>query len=247
MTSADKAKLFGSIFPLLDSPVEGERLAALNKLHDLRHKMGWPGFGDLLNTMQSAITPAQLQAAEAERDQWMQAHDQRERENAALVRRNAALAGALASLRMTLWMFGNWSRLAAVLAVVGFGGSSYFWLSPVVHSFAAAVEADPNPAVDAGLRAYLGRAAWVRGDSAPVAVTVAGSAFWIVLRGTLDADSHADAHGRPIARHCLQLYARPAVSDDGAFLTPHPYLAFGWLITWPVRAAECRLSGRAAS
>jgi hypothetical protein len=59
----------------------------------------------------------------------------------------------------------------------------------------------------------------------------------------VDAGSHSDARGRPIDRHCLQLFAHEAARDAGAFVTPSPYLAFGKFMTWSAHAAECRMPG----
>ena len=46
---------------------------------------------------------------------------------------------------------------------------------------------------------------------------VNGSEYWIVVRGAVDQTSHVDAQGRPVERHCLQLFASEAVRDAGAY------------------------------
>jgi hypothetical protein len=92
------------------------------------------------------------------------------------------------------------------------------------------------------MRDVLARTKWGEGDAAPAVVTVEGKPYWVVARGMLDLASHADVRGRPVGRHCVQLYAAEAVPDGGAFLTPHPYTLGLWL-NFELRAAECRMPG----
>lgn len=248
MTPQEKARLFGQVFSLLGSDQAGERLAALEKMHALRTKMGWPTFADVLLKLESTITPEQLVAAEKDAAQWKQAHDARVKENAAVARRNAVLAARAGALQSALWLSINWRVVAgaAVVAALSYGG--WHWSNaeaapdnqPVSDTTDSA-----QAAVDIGLRDVLSRTRWGSGDTPPVIVRVNGVDFWLVVRGTTDATSHADDKGRPIERHCVTLHAREAVRDAGAFLKPEPYLAFGWWMKWPLRAAECRLPGKA--
>ena len=118
-------------------------------------------------------------------------------------------------------------------------------LAPEPHSDASITATDSeHAALEAAFQDALSQAKWASGDTPPVVWHVAGVNYWIVFRGNVDTGSHADAHGHPIERHCLQLYAREAVTDAGAYLTPSPYLAGGWWMKWPLRAAECRMPGK---
>jgi hypothetical protein len=247
MTAEQMARLFAQIVGLLDSDQPGERTAALDKLHALRLKMGWPSFADLLRKLESTITPEQLEAAEKNLAQWQQAHDERVRENAALAHRNAALKARVASLRATVWFMMNWRMVAGVVVVAAGCSGGWWWWStaqaaPDQQPVATAEDA-ARAALDAAMRDVLGNMRWGEGDTAPRVVTVGGAPYWVVVRGSVDEQSHADAKGRPVPRHCLQLYASEAVRDAGAFVTPAPYLAFGQWMKWPMRAAECRMPG----
>lgn len=242
MNAAQKGDLFWNLFGGLDSDQPGEREAALGKIHTLREKMGWPRFVDL-----RGVTPEQLQAAEQNREKWEQAHAARVTENAALARRNAALAARIAILRASLFVMLNWRMIAVACVVVaaGFGGWRV-WnaeAAPDKAPVGQAAEDSANAALDAALADGLSRARWSAGDTVPVTMRVGGVDYWIVVRGTVDQASHADARGRPVERHCLQLYASEAVRDAGAFLAPSPYLAFGQWMKWPQRAAVCRMPG----
>ena len=247
MNAEQKARLFGQVFGLLDSDQPGERTAALDKLHSLRAKMGWPGFADLLRKLESTITPEQLEATEKERDQWVRAHDERVTENAALAQRNAALAARNATLRATVWFMMNWRMVAGVIVMTTLGSGGWWWWSTAQAAPdqppVATAEDNARAAVDAALRDVLSGMRWGEGDTAPRVVTVGGAPYWVVVRGSIDGQSHADAKGQPVPRHCLQLYASEAVRDAGAFVTPAPYLAFGQWMKWPQRAAECRMPG----
>lgn len=248
MTAEEKKRLFGSVFARLDSDQPGERVAALEKLHSLRAKMGWLSFGDVLRQFESSATAKQLEAAEKNRAAWEQAHNERVTENAALARRNAALAARNAKLRSALWVMMNWRMVAgvAVVAAGGFGGWRV-WnaeAAPDKAPIGQAADDSANASLNAALADVLSRAKWGAGDTAPVTVRVNGFEWWIVIRGTVDQKSHVDARGRPIERHCLQLYASEAERDAGAFITPTPYLAFGQWMKWPQRAAECRMPGK---
>jgi hypothetical protein len=250
MTAEQKARLFGQVFGLLDSDQPGERTAALDRLHALRDKMGWPRFADLLQKLESTITPEQLEAAERSRADWERAHGERVKENTALARRNAALAARVAALRSTLWFMVNWRMVAVAGLVLTLGSGGWWWWSsaeaapdqaPVAG--AAATDGTLNDTLNAALADSLRGFRWRSSETAPLIFTVGTSAYWIVLRGSVDAHSHVDANGRPIERHCLQLYAARSQWSDGAYLTPSPYLAFGVWLKWPLIAAECRLPG----
>jgi hypothetical protein len=247
MNAEQKAKLLGSVFGMGDSPVEAEAVAAFLKYRALRGKMGWPNCGDMLRMIENSVAPERLEATEKERDQWMRAHDERVTENAALAQRNAALAARNATLRATVSFMMNWRMVAGVIVMTTLGSGGWWWWSTAQAAPdqppVATAEDSARAAVDAALRDVLSRTRWGDGDTAPVVVTVGGVPYWIVVRGSVDAQSHADAKGQPVPRHCLQLYASEAVRDAGAFVTPAPYLAFGQWMKWPQRAAECRMPG----
>ena len=249
MTPQEKARLFGQVFSLLGSDQPGERSAALEKMHALRAKMDWPTFADVLLKLENTITPEQLEVAEKDLSQWKQAHDARTKENAALTRRNAALAALVCTLRSALWASTNFRLVvgsAAVAITLGYAGWHWANAEPSPDKqILSDTTNSADAAADAGLRDVLTRTKWGNGDTPPVIVRVNGVDFWIVVRGSTDAKSHADDKGRPIERHCVALYAREAVRDAGAFLKPEPYLAFDWWMRWPLRAAECRLPGKA--
>jgi hypothetical protein len=243
MTAEEKERLLTNIMSMGDSPVEAEAVAAFLKYRALREKMGWPSFGDVMRADETAAN--KIKEAEQNREKWEQAHAARVAENAALARRNAALAVRIAALRSALWVMLNWRMIAGAVVVVvaGFGGWRV-WNAQAAPDKAPLGEAE-NAAFNTVFADVLSRAKWSAGDAVPVTVRIAGSDWWIVVRGSVDADSHADARGHPIERHCLQLYAHEAVRDAGAFLAPSPYFAFGQWMKWPMRAAECRMPGKA--
>lgn len=247
MTAAEKAKLFASVFGMGDSPVEAEAVAAFLKYRTLRDKMGWPGFGDILRKLESTITPERLEAVERDLAQCQKERDARAQEVVRLAAHNAALAARIASLRAALFFSINWKRLAVVGVVVALGYGGWRWSNAEARpDDAPSIPApdDEHAALDAAFREALSRAKWLNGDTPPAVWHVNGVDYWIVLRGAVDADSHADAHGHPVERHCLKLYASEAVTDAGAYLTPSPYLAGGLWMRWPQRAAECRMPGK---
>lgn len=248
MTPEQRARMFGGLVKLLDSDQAGERAAALDKLITLRPKMQWPSFTELLRKLENTITSEQLEAAERRAAQAVKAHEAQLAENARLARLNSVQAAALASLRSALWFATvKWRRVGLVglvcvppvyltwSAVNSAGGSA-----PGVSKAAAAEST--QTAIDTGMRDVLSRMKWGLGDTPPVVITVTGTPYWVVVRGSVNASSHTDAQGRPIERHCLELYANEAVRDAGAYLTPAPY-RFGMWMKWPRRADECRMPG----
>jgi hypothetical protein len=241
MNAAQKGDLFWALFAQLDSDQSGEREAALGKIHSLREKMGWSRFIEL-----RGVTPEQLKEAEQNREQWEQAHAARVAENAALARRNGALLARIVALRSALWVMLNWRMVGGVIVAAALGSGGWWWWSTAQAAPGkdTAGQAADDSALNAALADVLSRARWGAGDTRPATVRVNGSEYWIVVRGAVDQTSHVDAQGRPLERHCLQLFASDAVRDQGAYIAPSPYLAFGWWMKWPQRAAECRMSGK---
>jgi hypothetical protein len=247
MTAAEKAKLFASVFGMGDSPVEAEAVAAFLKYRTLRDKMGWPGFGDILRKLESVITPEQFEAVERDLVQCRQERDARASEVAALKRANTDLTARIISLRAALFFSLKWKRLAVVGLLVAAGYGGWRWSNAEARpDNAPAVRASDgeHTALDAAFQEALSQTKWASGDTQPAVWRIGGANYWTVFRGNVDAASHADAHGHPIERHCLQLYATEAVTDAGAYLTPSPYLAGGWWMKWPLRAAECQMPGK---
>jgi hypothetical protein len=242
MTPAAMARLFSQIWGLFDSPVDGEALAAFQKWRSLKLQMGWPSAGDLLRKLESVVTPEQLEAAERKAAQLEQVVDERETEIAALRRVDAARAAQIASLRSALWFSINWPGVVAFGMMLALGYGGWRWWNAE-----AAPDQQPvaKTTLDASFSDVLSRSKWSEGDTAPIAIMLDGTPYWVVVRGTLDAKSHSDAWGHPISRHCVSLYAHEAVQDAGAFITPRPYLAFGVWLKWSQRAAECRIQGKA--
>jgi hypothetical protein len=255
MTPEQRAQLFGRLVRLLDSDQPGERAAALDKIHSLREKMGWPIFGDVLQKLENTVSPEQLEAAEQNAAQWQRAHDDRVRENAALAQRNALLVARVASLRSAMWLTRSWGRVAVAGVVVLLTGwqcsrgaappvqQQAVLAPPPDQQKSASADDAARAAIDAALRDLLRRTSWHAGDTVPVVVMANGVAYWVVVRGTIDTRSHTNGQGQPIERHCLTLFATEAVRDAGAFITPSPYVAFGVWMKWPQRAAECRMPG----
>jgi hypothetical protein len=247
MTPEQAARLFANLFALLDSDQPGEREAALTKIIMLRVKLGWPKFVDLLRRLEDTVARDDFEAVERERDRWMRAHDDRVNENAALSRRNAAQAATIVTLRAALWFMINWQMVAGVTTAAVIGSGGWWWWSkaqaaPDLQPVAAAKDS-ARAAEDATLRDLLSRWRWGNGDAVPSVVRINGTEMWVIVRGTVDAHSHSDQWGRPIERHCMQLFAHEAARDAGAFVSPSPYLAFGAGMKWPLRAAECRMPG----
>ncbi|MGE0280205.1 MAG: hypothetical protein AB7P20_06275 [Rhizobiaceae bacterium] len=228
----------------LDSDQVGEREAALGKVHVLRGKVGWPGFADLWRRAENAISPEDFERVEKNLAQWKQAHAAKEQENTLLKARVVALVSANKSTRAALWTALNFKGLVKVATVLAFvSGGGWWWWQAQAAPDQQPVASDPaETATNAALRDVLSRMRWKADDSAPLVVTVNGAAWWVIARGSTDAGSHADAWGKPIERHCLQIFAEKAVPDAGAYRTPAPYLLGIWL-RWPLRAAECRMPG----
>jgi hypothetical protein len=242
MTPEEK-KRHGDLIGLLDSDQVGERETALGKNHALRSKTGWPGFADLWNRAENAVSPEDFEKVEQNLVQWKQAHDAKAQEIALLKTRVAALITSNKTLRSSLWVALNFRRLAAVGTVVAFACGGWLWWGAQAAPDQLPVASDPARAsTDAAMRDVLARMRWGSNDSAPLVVTIHGAPWWVIARGSVDSDSHTDASGQPVARHCLQLYAVEAVPDAGAFVTPAPYFLGLWL-RWPLRAAECRMPG----
>jgi hypothetical protein len=247
MTAEEKGELFGRLVRLLDSDQSGERGTALEKLVALREKMGWPSFGDLLRKLESTVTPEQHQQLERDLAQWMQAHAARVAENAHLSNRNTFLAARNASLRSALFFSLNWKRLTvaslALALMLAFGlreraKSAVPDEQPRTDTVA---QKDDSAALDEASLSLLSDWPWVAGDTRPAIFTMDGVPYWLVVRGTIDDKSHADTGGRPIKRHCLQIFASKAVEDQGAYLAPEPYALWGQWMRWPQRAAACRM------
>ena len=141
----------------------------------------------------------------------------------------------------------NWKMVVGFVVVAALGSGGWWWWSNAQaapdQQPVATAEDTARAALDGALRDVLGGMRWGEGDTAPRVVTVGGVPYWVVVRGSIDGQSHADAKGQPVPRHCLQLYASEAVRDAGAFVTPAPYLAFGQWMKWPQHAAECRMPG----
>lgn len=99
----------------------------------------------------------------------------------------------------------------------------------------------PN-AVEAKLARLLPDAQWT--DDAkpkPIVMPLRGAGnFWVLVVGSTDAGTLADANGRTITRQCVTLFAAPAVSRGGAWLSPHPFDFLG-RVRWRKVASECRL------
>lgn len=247
MTAEEKKRL-AALVGMLDSDQVGEREAALGKVHALRGPLGWPGFADLWRRAEEAISKEDFEKLEQNLAHWMQAHADRVAEIAALTRRNAALAVRIAALRASFWYMVNWRKVtgAAVALALGYGGWSWWSGAQAAPdekpAATATAETTPQTALDAALLDVLRRAPWRVGETSPVIVTLKDVPYWIVLRGKTDARSHADDRGRPIERHCLQLYASEATRDAGAFIAPAPY-RFGLWMKWRQHAAECRMPG----
>lgn len=235
MTLEEKKRL-GTLIGLLNSNQVGEREAALGKIHALRSTVAWPGFVDLWQRAENAVSPEDFEKVEKNLAQWQQAHG-------AEVAKSAVLRAEIKTLRAALWSWRNLRSLATACLVLAFiaGGGWYWWDAQAAQQ---RVQSDPaQAATNAAMRDVLERMRWGTGDTAPIMIKVGGAPYWVITRGTVDAASHADARGQLIERHCLQLFASEAVPDSGAFVTPEPYLAFGWLMQWPQRAAECRMPG----
>jgi hypothetical protein len=194
----------------------------------------------------STITPEQFEAVERDLVQCKQELNARDNEVAALARRNADQAARIVSLRAALLFSINWKRLAVVAVLMAGGYGGWRWSNAEARPDAPPIKApdSEHAALDAAFRDALSRTKWTNGDTPPAVWHVNGVDYWIVFRGAVDADSHADARGHPVERHCLELYAREAVIDAGAYLTPSPYLAGGFWMKWPQRAVECRMPGK---
>jgi hypothetical protein len=170
----------------------------------------------------------------------MRAHDEKVTENSALAHRNAALAARITGLRSALWFMVNWRMVGVATAVVVLScGGGWVWWS----ADAAPDRGSVTSAVNAAFDDALSRTRWGEGETDPRIVTVGNAPYWVLVRGFVDTGSRADARGRPVPRHCLKLYAAEAERDQGVYVTPSPYFAFGLWMTWPLRAAECRMPG----
>ena len=242
MTPDEKAKLFYKLLGLCDSDQSQERHAALDKIVEQRAPMGWPKFVEVAQRLESKITPEEFEDLRRDRDGWQRAHDERVAEKSLLEQRNAMLVKQIATLRVSLAVAVNWRKLAFVALVAGLAVGGWRWWSGNAVPDVSAAASPALSSLDAAFLDLLKREAWGEGDSPPRLANVEGVQYWIVLRGSLDPDSHVNAAGHALERRCLRLFASEAVPDAGAYLTPAPY--FVWWMKWPQRAAECRLAGR---
>ena len=65
--TANDARLFGQLLILLDSDFEGERAAALEKIHALRNKRNFPTFDQVLRALGESVSMADYQKLAGEK------------------------------------------------------------------------------------------------------------------------------------------------------------------------------------
>lgn len=224
-TSAEE--IFRKSFPLMGSPVTGEREAALHQVYGVMQRLSPPRtFLDLLDALENNVPKA---AYEELADKLRQAEQRADDADA----KSAKLARQLTTAYALLWMQSNWKRwvgAAVVLAAVAGGG---VWYERVAG-------AAQRVAVETALRGNLAGDKWGLGYSRPIIETVAGKPYWTILWGGIDRQ-HADEQGRPVTLHCLHLYAAPATAKSGVYRKPEPFGTLGQL-HWPERASLCRLA-----
>jgi hypothetical protein len=231
------------VFKLLDSSNAGEREAALHQLHALLAKRVTAGlplrpFQELDETHVPLANHVPLADHEQLKQDFDEAakvlNDLSAKYDKLLVKYRTLNAGRTA----LLWLQMHWKRCATVgVLLAGAGGGFEYW-DRQQH-------AAERKAADAQMAKSLDRiAAQVKLDytgdySSSSVVNIDGKPYWAVLYGVTEQGSYTDANGRPVALHCVHLYAEPAVSDlPGAYRAPRPFNALGWL-RWPERAVNC--------
>ena len=216
------------IFVRLDADMPGERVNAVDLLHEHLKKIGQT-CRDILHEFEQAI-PAQKFAdleqryntAAQDNAAWVQRGQQQDQEIAQLRRAVVALKGAV-------WSRLNWKPAVFIAAM------------PVVAWFAyARLTAPPWPeGLDFSLRAAVQSVPPAQFGN-PFVTRLQGKPYWLLIRGEIDSTSFANDQGRLVAMRCLHVFGAPAAQDSGQYLKPQPYslFGFGWL-SWPERLVEC--------
>jgi hypothetical protein len=240
----ERERLRDLIWAHMDDANEGESLTAFGKARGLKEKMGGPGFADILRERNAAAPKLEaaaqnLAAAEKSRAEWKLAHDKLAAANTNLLKENSALKARILALRAVKGSL-SLKRLAASMVVLAVGYGGWHWSNADANPSTTAVI---DEHIENGLRDALKQTKWAEGDTTPAAWRINSTHWWIVARGYRDSATHADAHGKLIERHCIKIFAREAVADAGAYLTPNPYALFGAWTKWPESAAVCRMPG----
>lgn len=225
---ATSEEIFRKAFASMGSPIAGEREAALQVVYGLLDKRTSSprSFVDLLDALENNVPKSAYEELADKLRQSEQRADDLDADNARLARQVAGLKALV--LFQSHWR--RWVGAAVVLAaVVG------------IHAWRDRVTGAPERvAVAATLGRDLANDHWGLGYSHPVVATAAGKQWWTLLWGGVD-HNHADSEGRPVALHCLHLYAAPAVAESGVYRKPKPFGVLGQL-HWPERSALCRLA-----
>jgi hypothetical protein len=189
----------------------------------------------------------------AEQDELENTAEQQTADIAALSKHNAQLQAANERWRKA---FASWETVARQLRrlreYIAFnrgrviGGAAVLTMGAVALNFygpgtgpAAVAE---RQKVERALNAMAANWQWGEGETEPQVHPVAGLAYWVIGRGYIETDLHADASGQPVEMHCIQIYAKPAVADSGAYLKPASRTAPFGSFSWPERATSCRPS-----
>lgn len=147
-----------------------------------------------------------------------------------------AVTSRLRTLRE--WISWHRSRVITVSAVLAIGAVVWNFYGP--GTGAAAVAA--REATERDFRGLAASWPWGQGETEPQVYSIQRHNWWVVAVGDAVLDSHADQYGKDVEMHCIHLYAKPAVSDFGAYLKPAArHWAMG-LFSWPEVATDCKVA-----
>jgi hypothetical protein len=139
------------------------------------------------------------------------------------------------------WIAFNRKRAAVGAAVLVSGAVVFNFYGPGTGPAAVAA----REAMQRGLQELATRWTWGEGETEPRVYMVGGRALWVIGRGDSETASHADAFGQPVEVHCIHLYAKPAVSDSGAYLKPASRISpEGWF-SWREQVTDCKATRKA--
>ena len=220
----------------LDSPVENVQRMVLRQLQTHHENTGRSWRGHVAECEELEDTAAQQAAdiaALSNHNAQLQAANERWRK---LFMSWQAVAARLRSLREYIAF--NRSRVLAGASVLAMAAVGFNFYGPGTGPAAVA----ERQKVERALNAMAANWQWGEGETEPQVHPVAGLAYWVIGRGYTETDLHADASGQPVEMHCIQIYAKPAVADSGAYLKPASRTAPFGSFSWPERATSCRPS-----
>jgi hypothetical protein len=215
------------LFAMLSSSSPGERANAAEALYAHHQAQGRTVSDHIAEFEQFESENAKLSKhvakLQAANERWRKAFVSKE-----------AVAARLRLVRE--WIAFNRARAAGGAAVLAIGAVCWNFYGPGTGPAAVA----EREKLDKAFYAMAASWSWGEGETEPRVYTVERQSYWVIGRGNIESDNHADAFGQPVEMHCLHLYARPAVADYGAYLKPGSRNAPFGPFSWPERATSCK-------